>query len=908
MTILTATDFANQIVAQARVLDPSFSGEVGTPERKMIDAVSQALANAQVDLTGLSGAMDIDSQYGSNLDRFVALFGFQRQVATAATGYVNFGTTNEPIAAISIPATTILQGSVPTSEGQILQYTTQAGGTIPTTSVESGAIPIQCSTTGSAGNAAANTITVIVQTTSSNTTLSGVTSVTNSLALTNGTDQETDNALKTRFKNTWARNLAGTSDQYLALAVAGTYTTMANVIGSQSRYQEYIQVPDYDDAGYLNGAQTQVQDTYGTPNQWTTAQSDIPYCKYIYTDTQAYIEDASQDYYYRNGTDFQFNNAPLLFGDMLRDQPNAAVTGPSTVNSSSTLLYLSSYAEFPAQGSFVVVNPVTTTASVQGSYTSLGGYVSGSGWVLEGITWSSTFTAASMEGYPLYVLPAPTLAPNFTFLNISNANIDGLQSLSPGEIVISEYSYVSTASRNDPNHAVTNAVDVYVNGANDTAGSCIFLPQNPLPTFVSAPNSKFYYENFRRDGNWQERPIINNYITPLFNAPLDSLPAGVTINNQNYFLGTHYWLVHEIGFQAGSISARDGIEWDAQLGGDTVNDTAPVNTLAPYNPTGTVVSALGTNIPIEVDNYLFDANIVTLQANMNAACQITTNVLVHQAKQRYFKLDVTVMYTTNANPAAVNASIGTAVQAYFANQYFGAVIQISELLGAIYNVSGVANVRWSNDLPIAPDAIRVLECDVNGNPLQGASVQRVIGGNTTPATTETQRVFIVGGGSQYNAPGTGGGLDFGPNDSFTLTWTDPALDSGTPVSASINLSLLNALNFNTNLQTAIRNAMIAAGVVNGVYYNITVTQDTRATINVVNPMLSFTIQYGATGPAYVPSVTNSITASAFAYDSDFFLLDNELPNIPTNALTTDTVPGLIIRTRAQNTWLRPGLG
>src|ERR1035437_5472584 len=127
MAILTANDFAAQMIAQLRVLDPSVSAEIGTPERKIIDTVAQALADNQVDLTGLSGALDIDSKYGRNLDQFAALFGFGRQTAVFANGFVVFSRNTPAPAPVIIPPGITIQSNVTSG----LQYTTTAGGSIP---------------------------------------------------------------------------------------------------------------------------------------------------------------------------------------------------------------------------------------------------------------------------------------------------------------------------------------------------------------------------------------------------------------------------------------------------------------------------------------------------------------------------------------------------------------------------------------------------------------------------------------------------------------------------------------------------------------------------------------------------------------------------------------------------------
>ena len=116
---------------------------------------------------------------------------------------------------------------------------------------------------------------------------------------------------------------------------------------------------------------------------------------------------------------------------------------------------------------------------------------------------------------------------------------------------------------------------------------------------------------------------------------------------------------------------------------------------------------------------------------------------------------------------------------------------------------------------------------------------------------------------------------------------------GTPVTAA-------------TIQTAIRAAEPVS--TSGIYHNITVTEDTRPAINVAQPIRSFTLTFGATGQPQLPSVTQTITSSDYAFDSDYFLLDDELPSLPNAAADGDTVPGVIIRPRAQSTFFRPGLG
>src|SRR5574338_253217 len=99
-------EFAQQMIRQLRILDPSVSAAPGTPERKIIDTVAQALSETQTDLTALSGALDIDSKYGQDLDKFLSVFAFARQTGSNAIGYVTFSREEAATTDIRIPSGT----------------------------------------------------------------------------------------------------------------------------------------------------------------------------------------------------------------------------------------------------------------------------------------------------------------------------------------------------------------------------------------------------------------------------------------------------------------------------------------------------------------------------------------------------------------------------------------------------------------------------------------------------------------------------------------------------------------------------------------------------------------------------------------------------------------------------------
>lgn len=672
---LTQAQIALQLVAQLRALDPSASAEVGTPERKILDTVAEAITAAQLDLNILGGALDITSKYGSDLDSFTSLFGFGRQTGSFATGYVALGRPTVAPYDIAIPVGTQVQGAstttvnnTPTSTTVTFATTTQGTLLAGQTSV---IVPIQATLAGSSGNVAAGAITQFANVGSP---VLGVTTVTNALPTSNGTDQESDSELKVRFQNTIFRNLAGTADQYMALAVATQFSTKAVVLGPISRYQEYVQVPSYDDAGFdPSGNFHAGQNTGGVRGQWTTASSNNPYAKFIFGLTPAFLStNSANQVFYNQGTQYRFNAFPLDFGDTFRE----------------------------------------------------GGIVS-------------------------------TTQPNVLFLQVYTGTDPTVVAPRPGDVTLLEYSYTSSESRNDVSHNLTNCVDVYVNGSNDTTADTVLPPVSYQ--FSSTTTSPYYTANFIRFGQPGVFPIAGHYYSTLFWQPVVALPSTIVVGTSTYLLDQHYFCVQDTTLNGNTVRARNGIEWDPTINGllsgdmaatvwatgenwtlhqvvydngayyqaDTVltdNITAPhldgathwAPIADPYTG-ATIIASTATSIP--VNGYTYDQNIVDLQASLEGAKQITTDVLAHACTTRYFKFDFTIVYSPGQTPSTINGVIQSNLATFLTNRSFGATVQLTDLLVTVRNTNGVQNARWSYDDNTADP--RVTECDVNGNPLSG---------------------------------------------------------------------------------------------------------------------------------------------------------------------------------------------
>jgi uncharacterized phage protein gp47/JayE len=783
----TQQQLALQMVAQLRVLDPSISAEVGTPERKIIDTVAEALAESQIDLDVLSGSLDLDSKFSSDLDRFLGIFGFGRQKATKATGFVTFSRSVPSTFDIPIPAGTQEIAPASASNGDVagdLIFRTTAGVTLAAGATEIIA-PVEALVAGVVGNLAANTITTF------GSTVLGLTAVTNEAPTLGGLDAESDDELKLRFKNTVFRNMAGTQDQYLALAVSTAFTTKANVVGPISRYREYIQVPDVDDT--TADPDSGIGGNSATVGEYTSALSTVPYSKFIYNTIPYFISTNPTDLdaiFFRQDTDYYLNSTPALKnrGDAYR----GAVAGTS-------------------------VTPLD---------------------------------------------PSTLNQPDITFKNVYTDPDSTVRAIRPKDVVLFEHSYMSTASRNDWVRNITNCVDVFINGTNSTLASAVIAKPTTSNIVTANTTDPYYYENYRRAGEPKHRPVLGNIITPLFWSPVTGLPESITVGAATYFEGVHYWLIKDISQIGSTVRARDGIEWSPNINGAGTGDTIT----GPY--TGSQIAA-NSATAVSVTDYSFDKNVNDLQGALEGSKQTTTDILAHTATQRYFKLDLTLMYTQNRSLADINLDITTALTDFYNGQYFGTTIQLSDLLQVVHSTPGVDNVRWSKEILTAQgltvDALgnprdRVVECDINGNPLVNIVLDRKVTGSG--GTAEVWTMYLTG------TP-TGG--------SYTLSYA-----GNTTTSIAYNAS-------SGTISTALTSASIPISVTSGTGVS-------------GSPFILTFTGVGNRLPNTVTANGARLTGGTTIFNTDFFLRDDQLPGMPSAAIATDTVAGLVLRPRAQNTW------
>ena len=921
---ITQQQWSTLMVQQLQALDPAISAQVGTPERKIIDTLAYALANAQIDLNALQNSLSVDGKIGYDLDRFVGLFGFSRQQGSYATGTVTFSAGSPTTFAIGIPFNT--QVAAVTGTNSQVVFDTIQNAVIPAggTSVD---VPVRAEVTGQTGDVDANTITLLA----GSNTIAGVTSVTNAAATTGGSNQESDAALKIRFKNQVFRNVSGTTDQFLAIGLSGIYSTKANCLGPLSRYREYLQCPALDDSLSINtdnghGFAIPVVGN-GDPNQFSTGVSNNPYSQYLYTQVPSFVSNGSLDstaIFYQPGIDWVLNTTAFAKdrGDAYRSyeaestytvaNPMNSVTveiGPGAGSlSSGTYDYLVTAFTTTESGSYGETDnydldfddteiTITVGSTVQVNWTlsdeangyniyryntgtsecayigTIYAYQNQNYFIDDGTIPATSYPVnpATGNAFPptintatvpfSAINPSTTpFQPSVTFLNVYTGADATVQAVRPGDVTLLEYSYISTESRNDFNRNVTNCVDLYVDGQNPTSATTTSgIPEVGVNLFTINPSQMLYLENYRRIGNPEQRPVLGNFLQPLFYTPLIDVPSSITIGTDTYYQGVHYYATQEVDQIGSTIRARDGLEWNPTVPGQANGD--PVE--GPY--TGAIITS-NAAATMTIPGYDYDKNIVDLQSACEGVKQATTDVLVHSAVTRYMKLDVTVVYSPGSNPNTVNSAIQTAVSNYLQSQYFGAIIQMSTLINVIYNTNGVSNVRWTAEVDDTKP--RVQYTDVQGNPLTSIIFDRFTAGNGS--AQEVQQAYIVG-----NPSGGTFTLSFGGATTATIPWVSIAYSPA-------------------ELFTLITNALLAIGV------TVTPTIPGSMPGTPEHPIL---LTFSGTGfQTSVISCNSNLVGTEFTQNNDFYLKDSELPALPTGTVTGDSVPGLIIRQRAQDTW------
>lgn len=288
MPVRRTQEVSSDMRAALALSEPDLDTTVGTPVRKIIDAVAEVVAEAYVESHLLDYQYDIDAKTGADLDDFVRLFGFSRFPAKRAVGTVVFERNTAAGQAVLIPINSQLStdGTAPI----IVQTTTPALINEGETSVQ---VPVQAVIGGAQGNISANSLRRRL------TSLEGINSFTNIVALTGGADAETDEQLRDRFKRTIFRSMAGTEPMFVGIALDDEAVTQVNVIGATKRRRETLELLD-DSLGDLDDSLGDLIE--GSPWAISTVQD----AAYIYPDSQVFGSDIDNGSILTPGVHYEF--------------------------------------------------------------------------------------------------------------------------------------------------------------------------------------------------------------------------------------------------------------------------------------------------------------------------------------------------------------------------------------------------------------------------------------------------------------------------------------------------------------------------------------------------------------------------------------------------------------------------
>jgi uncharacterized phage protein gp47/JayE len=234
---------------QGAVTSAVLNFNVGTVLRAIGEAVASIALWLQGQILLLLAYARGSTSTGSDLDSWFADFGFSRIAATVSSGIVTFSRFT-PTAQAVIPVGAVVQTTDGSQQFTVILDTTNSAysaalsGYVIAAGTTSVSVTVQAVAAGSAGNVLANTITQLSQ------SVTGVDTVTNAAAFTNGQDAELDAAALTRFR-AWLQSLWRATTGSITNAVTSlnasytcTITQNASYAGAYQPGYFYVVVDD----------------------------------------------------------------------------------------------------------------------------------------------------------------------------------------------------------------------------------------------------------------------------------------------------------------------------------------------------------------------------------------------------------------------------------------------------------------------------------------------------------------------------------------------------------------------------------------------------------------------------------------------------------------------------------------
>lgn len=244
-----------------------------------------------------------------------------------------------------------------------------------------------------------------------------------------------------------------------------------------------------------------------------------------------------------------------------------------------------------------------------------------------------------------------------------------------GRVYDLDFEYVPMASRNEPDEAITNRVDIWVSGsAPEQAVETTYYQASP---FSAIPGDPLYYGKFMRlAATGEVPPAAGNYFLQLAWGPIIDFPETLVIGGTTYVRDTDYWVVHDDTGYGYSSTSLFGLEFRS--------DKQPV---------------LNEQILLsESQAYFYNRLPRDVEERAAKWKLVTTDLKAHAAKQVRLVLNFAIMYSPSYERGVVQAAMDAALANWMQGLGFRSVVQVSDILAVAHGVSGVDNIRFLNSL------------------------------------------------------------------------------------------------------------------------------------------------------------------------------------------------------------------
>lgn len=733
---------AKEILAKLRVTAPGFSLELGTPERKIVDAVSEAISEAYVDQYLVGSLMDMESKAGLELEQWVGIFGFGRLQGRKASGTIRVELKNSNPNDITIQSGSpfYTRQALP-STGTAMYFQATQAVVIPAGSYVAD-VPVECTVVGAAGNVPPDSIVYIGD-------ILGATSVTNLNAFTGGVDVETDDELRQRFRDTFLRNVSGTEDFYLGMCYQHQKVSRAACFGPIRKYATQVEAEaNIDLASYTTqdvkyawpgdghvhvfkdlGQDTEAFYQINTDFTWLAGPDPVFTWKSTGAIPAGQIVDLEFEYTTRSSRNDPANGITNKVDLFVNGKDPYVVTervlidnAVKITNTATDRLYRHNFTRVGPiyiRATSALTNATASATTITGSGTTESPYVltltnnpTGGTYTL---SYGGQTTVEIAHNASAAVIQSSLVA--LSTIGAGNATVvpaqDVTNTVIPNKFNVTLGVTTSTLTGNATNLVNATASTVEVDGNTvtltnaPTGGTYIltFGAQSTAPLAHNASTSTVQSAlaglsnvgsgNVTVTGSAisytvtfsaaTKIPTTNNRFMRLGSTPVESFPSNLIIGGVNYTQGVHYHLLRL------APENQDPPNQTTLMAG-SIYEVVGLE----WESTGPAPTAPATTVPATV-TYTYNRVPEVLQAMIKTSKQVTTDVLVHQASYAYLRVYLTVEYDRGFVVSQVDNTIQERLRTYFAGMNYGAWIEVSDLLLAVHQVLGVDNVNLTVD-------------------------------------------------------------------------------------------------------------------------------------------------------------------------------------------------------------------